>query len=1063
MLSIIDKYYEIVYIILFALYFYTQVTMLSKAPFILVSFLENVVGLILPVIVIIWLVRNLFLKKWEAVIGTILAIILVVLSSLNGYDELKYLGMLAAGSIGVNLKKVIKITGVIAVATIFYTFLYSFAIDPSINTVYVEVKRIRSTMGMSYPTDAASLALFVCLGVMILGKACPTLVTHIMSLLSLLLAYFYFGSKTSAIVSAMLCMAIVGIFWCEKKANRLEMPGIIRIVAQGALYVLIPLMAAIQLLLAFFYGKEASWAVRVDDLLHKRVAMTHKGLIEHSITLLGKNIELIGTGEPGINNVDAYNYLDSSYINILVRYGLIAAVCILFIWIVIQRKAVKGRNIFIILAAVLISVHSFEEHHFTQIAYNPLLYLPFADGFDNEGNIIDVLPLVKKNANKVVVAVGIAGVIMVILPFAFSTTRTIFDSMEYENVSERLEADSKAVQLILDTNECPVYADVLTEKYVGKFKGIKQTICSGDDLVRKLDCTIITDIDVNSWDLFSKGAVYARISEYSAVYTTDHSVITALQNAGYHVAAYFYQEKQLDVSYVYNSDSISVSAGHVDVMGEIGVDTSKPLTGDVAKVTILSVDGEVSKIYGNEDVSEDGVIRYDIEFDTEQDAVTLQIESLGETEIIPRPALLTQGIKEYQVDINLRRIQSTNNKVYKGSYTLNAQMMITNYKNIYDDVAVRIIFMPSDGTESSKDVYLRDFREDGTLDYETVFDSRGDNYTIIVEPSSDVNLKVGSMSITNTPSYDIHSTYNSDGRVARSEYYDLNGNKVLTPEGVFAYEFDYDKKGNAIVIRYYDTDNSPVTSLNGYAEVHRKFDKLNHMIYESYYGEDGMPLTNQSGFAAYSLDVDVWGRPLCVRYYNSEGKPVIISVGYSAIRYEFNDKDQIVYEAYYDENDNRLELEAGYSGCRFEYDDAGHQTRITYLDDNDNPTIISSGYAGIERQYDEKGNMVVESYYDTEGNLMLLEQGYAAIVQSYDDFGDNISTMYFGLDTSEGYIEIRREYDDQRRLIYEGKFNSDGEPLIMDGEYSAYRIEYDDAGNVISVQYYGIDGNLIDG
>ncbi|WP_147367827.1 oligosaccharide repeat unit polymerase [Butyrivibrio sp. XB500-5] len=1056
-ISVIDKYYEIVYIIIFALYYFTQITVLSSAPFFFVEFIERVVSLTLPIIVVTWLIRNLTFKKREVIIGLILIFIMTAVSLKNGYGELRYMAFFAAGSIGVNLKKVIKCTAITAGITILYTFLYTFAFNSRINSVYVHVNRVRSTMGLKYPTDAASFVLYLCFCLMILGKICPFIITFIFSCLSLFLSWFYFDSVTSSIISGLLCLAVIGVFLYEKKFYKFTVPQRLETMVQVAIYILIPFLTGLQLMLAYFYGKESSWAVMTDKLLHRRVMLTYKGLAEHGISLFGENYDMFGAAAPGIKSGTTYNFLDSSYVNIPVRYGLIAFVCILFMWFIIQRKAVKHRNGFIILATILISIHSYLEQHFAEIAFNSLLFLPFSYGFDKDGDA-DVLLNNKSNAKKMIMAAVVVLVITMLSPYIFSATRTIHDSMTHENVQDRLDADSKGVEIILDVNDYPVYADVLTGEYVRRFKEIKRSALSGDDLVRKFDCTIITDVHKDSPTFFSRGAAYARISDYSAVYTTDPAVIGALRDAGYHVAGYYYPEEHVDIRNRYSSDSIPISTKHVEISGEIEVDTFATVEGEVVKVTFYSTDGSVEKKYSRKDVNEKGTIKYNLALDTEYEVVSIEIEATSNADIFPLPATLVDGTRNISVATHLCGMETEETKVYEGTYTLRTHLEMTNYESINADVVGKVTLSPKFGTEMTKDIYLRDFSETGTLDYETVFNSPGDYYSFVIEPVGEAELLSDSVCVEKTPDYDIFSTYNHDGTISRSEYYDLNGNRTLTDEGVFAYEYEYDDNGNAIVVRYYDTNNSPVISSDGYAEVHRAYNKLKYLTHESYYGEDGAPLANQMGYASFDQEVDALGRPTYIRYNDEEGKPTITGYKYAAVKKKYNDENLVIYEAYYDENGDRLSMEEGYSGCRYDYDKTGHRSKIVYLDDEDEPVITRLGYAEINKEFDDKGNITVESYYDENGELKLLDEGYATIVRIYDDYGDNTSVLYFGLETTS-YVEIRREYDDQRRLIYEGKFDNDRNGLILNDDYSAYRLEYDDAGNVISVKYYGTDGN----
>ena len=87
-------------------------------------------------------------------------------------------------------------------------------------------------------------------------------------------------------------------------------------------------------------------------------------------SLLGTKIEWIGFSHNA--TAGAYNYVDCSYMQILLENGLIPLVIIIAVYTYIMYMAVKEKDFYLQTAVLLITAFSITEPRLLNLAYNPL-------------------------------------------------------------------------------------------------------------------------------------------------------------------------------------------------------------------------------------------------------------------------------------------------------------------------------------------------------------------------------------------------------------------------------------------------------------------------------------------------------------------------------------------------------------------------------------------------------------------------------------------------------------------------------------------------------------------
>lgn len=113
----------------------------------------------------------------------------------------------------------------------------------------------------------------------------------------------------------------------------------------------------------------------IDETITGRLGLGNIGIKEYGITLFGQNIPMVGMGGSTETPKD-YFFIDSSYLFILLRYGIIFLFMVFIIYWAICHKYKKDTTF--ILCIVLLAISCFIDHHLLDEAYNPLGYALFA-------------------------------------------------------------------------------------------------------------------------------------------------------------------------------------------------------------------------------------------------------------------------------------------------------------------------------------------------------------------------------------------------------------------------------------------------------------------------------------------------------------------------------------------------------------------------------------------------------------------------------------------------------------------------------------------------------------
>ena len=123
-------------------------------------------------------------------------------------------------------------------------------------------------------------------------------------------------------------------------------------------------------LLIFLFDKIDFVKENIDIILSNRIQLSHMAIENYGIRLFGQYIEWVG----GTNAYDTewkeYNYVDSSYIQILLSNGIVILLILFLAYYFLGKEIIMARDWYLGLTIVLGAIHSTFDPQFLWIQYN---------------------------------------------------------------------------------------------------------------------------------------------------------------------------------------------------------------------------------------------------------------------------------------------------------------------------------------------------------------------------------------------------------------------------------------------------------------------------------------------------------------------------------------------------------------------------------------------------------------------------------------------------------------------------------------------------------------------
>ena len=321
--------------------------------------------------IVVLLLGLRFLYKMRVSYKYLILSILLLLSGGLVYfqtNRLNFLvySMLLVLLVNVDMKVVLRNYVVVAGILVVGVFLLSLVgIVP--NLQYNRAGVIRNSFGFIYPTDFASHCFYLFLAISYLLKD-KFIWTR--SLFGVLLSAFiikYCDARLNAL--SILLATVIFIYFYYSKEKKLK------------IFALFPYSAVIFASIVTYLSYKFSWSnpflVTVNKLITGRLALGRNAFDTFGVHLFGtRNVQFIGSGGK-TESVIGYNYVDSSYVQMLFTYGIVPVVLLIIIYVVASRKQYKDGQYLLVAILSLIAFNCMIEAFWFVPTYNIFMFLLF--------------------------------------------------------------------------------------------------------------------------------------------------------------------------------------------------------------------------------------------------------------------------------------------------------------------------------------------------------------------------------------------------------------------------------------------------------------------------------------------------------------------------------------------------------------------------------------------------------------------------------------------------------------------------------------------------------------
>ena len=328
----------------------------------------------------------------QAIVAFICGGALLMPHFLYGYAEPLWFAALLIGAHNIDCKKLIRYYFWGSVVICSLTFLCGITGHIENLIYYRGDGTMRIAFGFNYPTDFCSHIFFLVVCWLWLKEEKTTFLEIGGIAVLAAFAYLACNARTTAATLLLLAVWMLIVKWRAHKNNgKYRMTKPLQMCCFFAPLAGTGFMTAASLL----YSESNPFFALVDKLISTRLSLGHEGFRRYNFTPFGQPVMMNGNGGTTIAPRD-YFFLDCSYVNILLRYGvvtLIFVLCILF-YLTLNEKR-KGAFVRVGLLGI-VALQCVIEQHLMEIGHSPLLLLLLACD-DERQNGFDFLRFIKKS------------------------------------------------------------------------------------------------------------------------------------------------------------------------------------------------------------------------------------------------------------------------------------------------------------------------------------------------------------------------------------------------------------------------------------------------------------------------------------------------------------------------------------------------------------------------------------------------------------------------------------------------------------------------------------------
>lgn len=223
---------------------------------------------------------------------------------------------------------------------------------------------VRLFLGFSYTTYAANYLFHIVIAYFFIKKRHINLIETIV-IISINTIVFIL-TDTQAVFY--LLLIFVAILWILRLFPYFFKYRIFKIITTW----IMPVLAVIIFILAKGYSADNRFLSRLNDMLSGRLSLSHTAIERYGLHPFGAKTEWV-TGIMGEDRFEEYFYVDSSYLNIALTFGIIILFFVIIGFMILGRRLHNMKRYMACIVIIFLAIHSFTDPQLFEARYDPMI------------------------------------------------------------------------------------------------------------------------------------------------------------------------------------------------------------------------------------------------------------------------------------------------------------------------------------------------------------------------------------------------------------------------------------------------------------------------------------------------------------------------------------------------------------------------------------------------------------------------------------------------------------------------------------------------------------------
>lgn len=367
------------YLMMFSLYLASVTVQTTTFGVHYPHFIGSAIQLMTILVMLVKIVFFDMLTEKQIIAELSLLLLVVIVSLISGGHFLITMILLVMGARNVDFRLIVKCYLYIVGSILLLAFIAS-ELGIIQNIKYVTEDGLRQSFGVVYTTDfAAHLFYLVCAYLYVKAQSFR-IIDFVPPVVATLVVYFFTKTMTD-VIALIVLIVLFTLYIYRKKLQRL---WLVRIVLRYA-FLAMPIISVLIFQVSACYNDTDSFFVKANIFLSNRLSLGYDAIMAYGIKMLGQSpIYTNGWGGSRVSSLSngagnlTYFFIDSSYLNMLISYGILLTLTVVLGTSVFLYQRSKANDYLLPIIFVAIAISSGFDQHLLEVTYNVFFLMFFA-------------------------------------------------------------------------------------------------------------------------------------------------------------------------------------------------------------------------------------------------------------------------------------------------------------------------------------------------------------------------------------------------------------------------------------------------------------------------------------------------------------------------------------------------------------------------------------------------------------------------------------------------------------------------------------------------------------